>query len=53
MNINDRLKQIYTEPVLPQKLSDKYRILSCLKHSIKRVYLAEDTSSGGGGGVGT
>lgn len=46
MDFDEKLNEIYVQPELPKQLSDKYQVLSCLKHSKKRIYLIEDISSG-------
>lgn len=40
MNFEERLNEIYTEPELPDELSEKYAVKSCLKYNDeKQVYL--------------
>lgn len=47
MTFEEKYKSIYTEETLPRRLSEQYRIVSCLKHSgDKRIYRIKDISSG-------
>lgn len=46
MDFEEKLKEIYIQPSLPEKLAEKYTMLSCLKYSeSKQIYLIEEKGS--------
>lgn len=47
MTFEEKYKNTYVEEELPQQLTEKYRIVSCLKHNDnKQIYLIKDITSG-------
>lgn len=47
MTFEEKYKATYVEEELPQQLSEKYRIVSCLKHNEnKQIYLIKDITLG-------